>query len=206
VPYPRRLLYDDEVVLVEDRPHPVRLVRPIVMTAVVVAGVVTGFVEWRSAPAWFGVALGAIAVLAAVVLAGKVLAWRATLLVLTSSRVIYRTGVLRRIGREIPIDRVQDVTYQQGLLERIVGAGTLTVESAGERGVEPFFDIRRPEVVQSQINRAVDAARHPRPVPPNLRVDDSIADRLERLTELHHRGVLTDAEYADKRRELLERM
>jgi len=81
----------------------------------------------------------------------------------------------------------------------------LTVESAGERGVEPFPDIRRPQVVQSKINRAVDAARHPRPPTPALHVDP-VADQLERLAELHHRGVLTDAEYADKRRELLDRM
>jgi uncharacterized membrane protein YdbT with pleckstrin-like domain len=204
LPYPRRLLHDDEAVIVELRPHPVRLVRPIATAVIVSAAATAGFLLWRTAPLWFGVALGGVTLMAVLLLVGKVVSWRATLLVVTSSRVVYRTGVLRRIGREIPVDRVQDVTYEQRLFERLVGAGTLTVESGGERGAMSIPDIRRPAVVQSKINRATDATRRP---PASARSDrEPLEDQIARLGEFHRRGVLTDAEYAAKRRELLDGM
>ena len=41
--------------------------------------------------------------------------------------------------------------FHQGLFERLVGAGDLTIESAGERGTETFSDIRKPSIVQKEI-------------------------------------------------------
>ncbi|HWD24044.1 MAG TPA: PH domain-containing protein [Acidimicrobiales bacterium] len=205
MPYPEKLLHDDEEVIFDLRPHWVRLTRPVTVAVVAFAGVGVGFFVWRSAPAWFGAFLGVIALVAASYLFGKVLAWRATLLVLTSSRVVYRSGVLRRIGREIPIDRVQDVTYVQRLRERIVGAGTVIVESAGEHGAEPFPDIRRPEIVQRAINRAIDQSRRDSRMPPGTWLSE-VPERIEQLADLHRRGVLTDAEFEEKRREMLDQM
>jgi uncharacterized membrane protein YdbT with pleckstrin-like domain len=205
VPYPRRLLHDDEQVVLDMRPHPIRLFRPVAMTVVIGGGIGAAFFGWRSAPSWFGLVLGVVGFVTLVYLLAKVASWRATVLVLTSSRVIYRSGIVRRIGREIPIDRVQDVTYIQRLGERIVGAGSLIVESAGDRGTEPFPDIRRPEQVQSAINRAVDAAKRGE----QGRPDDApvgVGSQIEELADLHRQGVLTDAEFAEKKRELLDRL
>ena len=203
VPYPTRLLHEDEQVLLDVRPHPLRLVGPSALGFVVLAGGIAGFVAWRSAPVWFGYALGGLLLVTAVYVAGKVIVWRSTNFVLTSSRVIYRRGVLHRVGREIPIDRVQDVTFHQRILERIVGAGSLVIESAGERGAQPIPDIRRPDRIQSLINKTLDSARNPVTRPPS---DLAVVDQIERLADLHRRGVLTDKEFDDKKAELLERM
>ena len=203
VPYPTRLLHEDEQVLLDVRPHWLRLVGPSTVGVVVLAGVIAGFVSWQSAPIWFGYVLGGLLLVMAAYLAGKVVAWRSTNFVLTSSRVVYRKGVLHRVGREIPIDRVQDVTYHQRILERIVGAGSLVIESAGERGAEPMPDIRHPDRIQSLINKTLDSARNPLARPP---ADDGVVGQIERLADLHRRGVLTDKEFDDKKTELLERM
>ena len=218
----------------------------------------------------------------------------------------------RRTGSEIPIGRVQDVTYHQSIIERLVRAGSLTVESAGRHGQDPFPDIPRPAEVQSLINRVVaqsgpvysleqspppprpetqpahefvsqpitdptpravlpvppdqgrqeasspgaypstppsspisyppstyapspsppsdspapgpsySAEAHPFPPPyspgppptasnqpapaPLAPVGPSIAQQMEELARLHRHGVITDAEYEMKRRELLERL
>jgi uncharacterized membrane protein YdbT with pleckstrin-like domain len=205
LPYPQRLLHDGEEVIVDLRPHWIGLAVPVIVTAATLGVVGAAYFGWGSAPAWFGVVLGAISTAVAVYLLGKVLSWRATLLVLTSSRVVYRTGIVRRIGREIPIDRVQDVTYVQRLLERLVGAGTLVVESAGERGTEPFPDIRHPEVLQSEINAAIDRSRRQAAAGPVDR-PRTTADQLDDLADLHRRGVLTDGEFAKKKTELRDRM
>ncbi len=102
-----------------------------------------------------GVVLLGVGVAALVYLGARYLGWRTTTFVVTSQRIVYRTGVVRRTGREIPIGRVQDVTYHQTVVERIVRAGSLTVESAGRHGQDPFPDISRPDQVQSLINRVV---------------------------------------------------
>jgi membrane protein YdbS with pleckstrin-like domain len=153
VPFPRKLLAADEEVIVEAYPNWSVLARPITATLLVIAACVTVIVIWASAP----IAVLYIAAVIACVMLGwlgsKVVSWRARLLVITTTRVVYRWGVVHRTGREIPLDRVQDVTYHQTLPERLVGAGSLIIESAGRNGEEPFPDIRHPAEMQSLINQ-----------------------------------------------------
>jgi uncharacterized membrane protein YdbT with pleckstrin-like domain len=206
MPFPHKLLHEDEEVLLDVRPHWWRLAGPFALAVVVLGGCIAAFVLWSSAPGWFGFVLLAAVVLVALYLFGRVISWRATGLAVTSSRVIYRQGVLHRVGREIPIDSVQDVTYRQHLLERMVGAGRLTVESAGERGEEPFADVRHPEEVQSAINRAIEESRQRNALLASGQPAMSVPEQIERLDELRRRGVVTDDEFEQKKAELLGRM
>jgi uncharacterized membrane protein YdbT with pleckstrin-like domain len=75
--------------------------------------------------------------------------------VVTNHRVIYREGVVARIGVEIPISRVNNVNFHQSFIERLVGAGDLLIESGGEDGQSRFANIRDPEEVQNIIQRTV---------------------------------------------------
>ncbi len=149
---------EDEEVLLETGPHWVRLVPRLVVPTFLLAAAVAGFVLWTSAPAWFAWVLLAAVVLAVGIACGRVLSWRASIFVVTSSRVVHRQGVLRRTGREIPIIRVQDVSYRQGLLERLAGLGLVRVESAGSSSAEEVGGLPRPAEVQRIVNRALDAA------------------------------------------------
>ena len=79
--------------------------------------------------------------------------WITTDFVLTSDRLIFRKGVLSRQGREIPLERINDISFHQGLFDRVIGAGDLTVESAGERGQETLRMVPRPEELQREIYR-----------------------------------------------------
>jgi len=151
--FPRKLLAPGEEIVLESHPNWSILVPRSAVFLAVVAASVAVLIAWKSAPLWAGYLLLAIGVVALLWLLAKVITWRSTSLVLTTSRVVYRTGVIRRLGREIPLDRVQDVTYEQSIVERMLGAGSLKIESAGASGNEPFPDIRRPAVVQSLINR-----------------------------------------------------
>ncbi len=202
MPYPRRLLGEEERVILDLRPHPVRLFGSVARSAVVFGAIGYGFFAWRTAPTWFGLALGITAVLTVVYLTSKVVAWRMTLFVLTTRRVIVRTGVLRRVGREIPIERVDEVTYHQRFTERLLRSGTLTVASGGDRGPQIFTNVRRPAFVQSEINRA--AFRPAAPEEPLRSARRGVEVDLETLEELAERGVMTDAELAQKRQELLD--
>src|SRR5690348_5035361 len=56
--------------------------------------------------------------------------WRSTHYIFTTRRVLIRRGALRHLGRDIPLHRINDVGFEQSLFDRIVHAGTLTIESA----------------------------------------------------------------------------
>jgi uncharacterized membrane protein YdbT with pleckstrin-like domain len=82
--------------------------------------------------------------------------WRTTHYVFTSHRVLIRRGVLRRTGRDISYQRISDVSFSQSLWDRIVRAGTVTIESAGEQGQEEMTNIPRSDDVQQMINRLIE--------------------------------------------------
>ena len=87
----------------------------------------------------------------------KYFQWRMTYFVVTSRRVIYRTGVVSKHGVEIPLERINTVFFNQSILERMIGAGDLGIESAGERGMETFENVRKPSLVQNEIYRQMEA-------------------------------------------------
>lgn len=143
--------------------------------------------------------------------------WVTTHFVLTTDRIINRSGIIRKTGTDIPLDRVNTVLFSQGLLERMVGAGDLVVESASETGSNNFKNVRKPNIVQKEIhvqmeaneNRKFDRMRGPAdapaaPVDPTKQ--HTIPQQIDQLSELHQRGVLSDAEFARKKAELLDRM
>src|SRR5436190_2006354 len=87
----------------------------------------------------------------------RYLKWISTQFVVTNDRVIHRVGVISKRGIEIPLERINTVFFKQGIFERMIGAGDLGIESAGERGIETFEDVRKPSVVQNEIYRQMEA-------------------------------------------------
>jgi uncharacterized membrane protein YdbT with pleckstrin-like domain len=86
--------------------------------------------------------------------------WVTTYFVETTDRVIFRTGVISQRGIEIPLGRVNNVLSNQSLLERLIGARDLLIESGGESGQQTFTDARNPDRVQNSINAAIDWPRN----------------------------------------------
>ena len=225
--FPERLLSEDEELIYDLRPHWLTLVVPVLLTVVVVVGVGAAWVVMPAGdlqqPAQLAVGVLGMLVLL-VTVAGRVLRWATTHFVLTTERLIFRSGLVAKFGREIPLERINDVTFSQSLLERLVGVGDLLLESAGEHGQSRFSDIRDPEAVQLEIYRQMEAndrrragyattqphpvAAHPAadrtPTPPT-RSPSALHD-LERLANLRDRGAVTEEEFQRMKRELLDRM
>ena len=221
--FPERLLSDDEELIYDLRPHWLTLVVPVLLTVVVMVAVGAAWVVMPAGdlqqPARMAVGvLGVVVLLAAV--AGRVLRWATTHFVLTTERLIFRSGVVAKFGREIPLERINDVTFSQSLLERLFGVGDLLLESAGEHGQSRFSDIRDPEAVQLEIYRQMEAndrrragyaATHPDPATPDRTPtpptrSPTPLDDLERLANLRDRGAVTEEEFQRMKRELLDRM
>lgn len=175
--YPRRLLNDDEEMVFDLRPHWKVLIAPIVVAPVLVG--VTAFAMARLPDNDARQVLRIVILVIALVLfsafvVAPFLRWWTTHFVVTTRRVIMRSGVLARSGRDIPLFRVNDVTFEHSFVERLLGAGTLVVESAGERGQVTLADIPHPEHVQREVYRLIemdDTRRRSAPGDPTPGVD-----------------------------------
>lgn len=102
-------------------------------------------------------ALGAVALVIDIVfVAIPLLRWRTTTYELTNRRLRLRAGLLSRTGRDFPLTRISDVSFAQGLLDRILGCGRLVVESPGEHGQLVLTEIPNVQGVQATLFQLVE--------------------------------------------------
>lgn len=211
--FPNKLLADHEKLVFDLRPHWIELLYPVFWTAVIaVVAYLAQRVAGHNSTAkmiLFVIALGVWLWLAVT----PFLRWLYTNFVLTTDRLITRTGVLAKHSKEIPLERINDVTFHQSVLQRMVGAGTLVVESAGERGQETISHVRNPEHVQLMIYKEIEQnaarANPATPAPPAATTPPktaSIPEQIEALARLKQEGVISEADYEAKKAQLLERM
>ena len=202
--FPRRLLSDNEELILDLRPHWITVVVPSLITVLVVILWVFLLGKTNGALSWI-VTAAAIVVLVWFVARGFI-DWATSHFVVTSDRLIHREGLVSKRSMEIPLEAINDVRFNQRVLERIVGAGDLVIESAGTRGQEVFSNIRNPEFVQKTIyelgekNRAQNAGGlRPGPGPGA----PSMTTELQRLADLRDRGVLTEQEFQEQKARIL---
>jgi uncharacterized membrane protein YdbT with pleckstrin-like domain len=225
VAFPPKLLHRNEEIVLDLRPHWWYLFEPVaaVLGAVVIGGFVIYFFGDDSG-AFMTIlkSLSGILVLGCLAWLGiRYLKWRNINFVVTTDRLIYRSGVVAKHGIEIPLERVNTIFFHQGVFERVIGAGDLTIESAGEMGTQRFTDIRHPSEVQNEIyhqmeeneNRKFDridanidrkltarGATEPAAAPV------SIPEQIEHLGQLRDKGLISQQEFDAKKAELLGRM
>ena len=201
MPYPARLLNSDESVALDLHPHWWFFAES--ATSFVVSGVLWLFVfpksdliKFASYPVW------AIAGLITIWLIIRYLKWRTTYFVITSDRLIYRHGVIAKAGIEIPLERVNNVNFKQGIFERIIGAGDLLIESGGEDGQQRFSDIAKPEKVQNLIHMQMEDNQK-RSFSVNVAGGNDVATQIEKLEGLRDRGSITAEEFEAQKQRLL---
>lgn len=152
--YPTKLLAEDERLVLDLHPHWKALITPVV-TLVLVLGI-GGFAAARIPEGDRQTLLRVVVLVVALGLLAAYtvrpfLTWLTTHFVITDRRVLVRTGILARAGRDVPLSRINDITFSHTFLERLLGCGTLVVESAGERGQVTLSDVPRVERVQRQL-------------------------------------------------------
>jgi uncharacterized membrane protein YdbT with pleckstrin-like domain len=160
VPYPDKVLANDEQVVERLHPHWITLVPATLWFIVICAAAGAGIAFAPDDGTSRKIVIGAIIVVGFVLLCWLTFApwirWRTTHYIFTTHRVLIRRGVFRRTGRDISLQRISDVAFTQSLWERMVRAGTLTIESAGEHGQEALADIPRSDQMQQTLNRLIE--------------------------------------------------
>ena len=217
MPFPVRLLSVDEDVAIQTRPHWTYLVVQLgsFVTGLSAVVVVTIVVEGFPLPAI--VVIGAMAGLSAVALGIRLVRWAGTAYLVTDRRIVYWKGVPRLRGIELDLGLVEDIEVVQSFWGRLLGVGTLAVRSTIGGHVRHFPFVPRPSGVREEVLRVQRTVHRERPVaasaypevpggeePAGSPVD--IPDQILKLYELVELGILSEAEFEAKKRDLLGRL
>jgi uncharacterized membrane protein YdbT with pleckstrin-like domain len=209
VAFPRKLLNEDEAIVLDLRPHWWFITKHMLL---LIAAIAIGIAAFAALDNVAVNSLAGLLLLAALIaFAIRYVQWVTTNFVVTTDRLIYRHGVLSKHGIEIPLERVNTVFFHQGIFERMLGSGDLVIESASETGQQHFTDVRKPSAVQNEIYRQMEANE-------NRKFDragsalaqnpgqGSIPAQIRELETLRREGVLSDEEFYQAKQELLGRM
>lgn len=219
MPYPDDQLHRNEQLVLDLHPHWWFFAKS--LAGLVVALVVA--LWFLAADVWDPLKiLAALAVVVTLVwFVERYIRWVSTHFVLTSDRVIYRSGVIAKHGIEIPLERINTIFFHQRIFERMLGLGDLEIESASKDGAQRFDDIQNPGGVQNEIYQQMEAneikaadrisggitaAQAAAQAAATAATGPSIPDQIARLGELRDQGVLTEEEFQAKKAELLGRM
>ncbi|NHN54797.1 PH domain-containing protein [Calidifontibacter sp. DB0510] len=148
-------LTSGEHVVLAMRTHVKKIFGPILLLIAMLALVAAALIwlpqnDFRQ---WLLLAIGIAALLIVIVwVLVPIWRWRSQQYVITNRRLITRSGILTKSGRDIPLFRINDVSYEKGLLDRVLGCGTLVVSDASEQVPLRLTDVPRVEHAQVTLH------------------------------------------------------
>lgn len=205
--FPRRLLTEGEEIVIDLRPHWIAVVGPTFVTLLVVAAWIIvlpripGEGRGHDIMFWGAVAVGVIILIWYPV--RRFVDWLTSQFVVTNERMISREGWIAKSSVDIPLERINNILFNQSVFERIIGAGDLLIESAGERGQQRFTDVRHPESIQKIIYEQAETRNLHMESGGRAATPPSLSDELARLADLRDRGVLSEEEFQAQKARLL---
>jgi uncharacterized membrane protein YdbT with pleckstrin-like domain len=213
MPWPEDTLTDDETIISTFRPHWKLLFVPIgwfLLLSIGIGLILTWFSLGSFGWLMFAVYIG----LAIWLVVQPVLTWWTSLYVLTTERLMTRNGLVSKSGIEIPLENITNVNFSQSMIERMIGAGDLLVESAGTSGQSRFKDIPHPDIFQTELYRTREertlflSGRHTQASQTTepARGGAANAEAIQKLAELRDQGHISQEEYDTKRKQLLDEM
>jgi uncharacterized membrane protein YdbT with pleckstrin-like domain len=160
VAYPEKLLADDEKVVKHLHPHWITVAPATLWFIILCAAAGVGIAYAPDNGTKRTVVLIIIAVVWVILMSWLVVrpfvTWRTSHYIFTTHRVLIRRGLLNHVGRDIALQRISDVGFAQSLWDRLVRAGTLTIESASEHGQETLTNVPKSAEQQQLLNRLIE--------------------------------------------------
>lgn len=149
----KKLLSQDEVVVRHMRTHVKvllwRIILEILLLATAIVGTVLAPDGWRP---WGWIVIWTLFVVVSVPLfVIPWLRWTTKTYTVTSKRVITRSGIINKVGHDLPLSRISDIQQERTVTDRIFGAGTLSLQTSSD---DPLIldDVPRVEIVQVEIS------------------------------------------------------
>ncbi len=204
MPWPEDALTEGEAIITSFRPHWKLLFVPVLWGIGAIA-VFAALALWFDWGLWLKVAALVLVLIWFVV--RPLVDWWFTRYVLTTERLITRRGLIAQRGIEIPLEGIANVNFSQSMFERMLGAGDLLVESAGETGQSGFDNIPHPDTFQALLYKTREARSMDLSAGGGVkRPKDDGAEAIRKLAALRDEELISEAEYEQKRKEILDGM
>ncbi len=205
----RTALKKDEQILVIIRQHWIKLVLPVFAWLVLSTLLIV----------WLQNSTALIITLAAALYPiAAYLNWKNNLWCVTSLRVVDESGFFSRYSKESPLDKINNVEYDQSIWGRILGYGNVDIQTAAEMGETTYSMIHRPKLLKDTITHAQEEykkaqinkqatqlaeaiAKSAAAAQPSQQM---IADELQKLFSLFRQGAITEEEYITQKSRLLK--
>ncbi len=203
----RTTLKKEEKILIIIRQHWIRLVLPFFLwllaaTLLIWLASTTGFI---------------ITLVAALYPMYEYLNWKNNLWCVTNLRVVDESGFFSRYSKESPLDKINNVEYDQTVWGRIFGFGSVDIQTAAELGETTYEMIHHPKLLKDTITHAQEEykkmqiskqaaqlaeaiARSGVAAQPSQQL---IADELQKLFNLYQQGAISQEEYQAQKNKLL---
>jgi membrane protein YdbS with pleckstrin-like domain len=151
------LLIDGESVVLSARTHLKSQFGSIAWGVLIVAAVGAAYVLLGTvANGWLAIGVAGLgAVLLLVMTVAPLVRWSFSTYTLTTMRLVEQRGVFNRSGRIIPLSRVNDVSFEKSLADRLFGCGTLSIHDASEQSGLDLVDIPHVERFHRTISALV---------------------------------------------------
>jgi len=205
--YIQKLLGANERIVLATKRHPFvllgRVFKEILVLAVVVVGIlaIPDFAE----KVILQFALGLVGVIALVSMGLDFLKWRSEEFFITNRRVIHSSGIFSKKVLDSSLSKINDVIMEQSFLGRMFGYGTIRILTASDEVINLLDRISHPvELKQAMLNAKAEAEVVGIAAP--VAAVPSATQLLEELAQLKQRGMVSDTEYEEKRKEILKRM
>lgn len=202
----RTALKKDEKILIIIRQHWIKLVLPILIWLLIT---VLAFIYAKASTAFI------IALIAALYPIYTYLAWKYNLWAVTNLRVVDESGFASRYSKESPLDKINNIEYDQTLWGRILGYGDVDIQTAAELGETTYNLIHHPKLLKDTITHAQEEYRKSQITSQAVEMaqaiaksnantnTQSVADELNKLFELYQKGAITQQEYIAQKNKLL---
>jgi uncharacterized membrane protein YdbT with pleckstrin-like domain len=197
--FTKNQLLPGENLIILARQHPLTLFRPILINVIALALLIG--ISIYSGRFWFL----AFDLAPLLYLLWEYLAWHKREFILTDRRVVRQEGVLSISSFDAPLDKINNVFHKQSLMGRLLNYGEVGLETASEQGTTIFdflshpVDFKNCIVRQRELSRtdSISSVGNARP---------SIPQMLEDLASLRDRNIITESEFQEKKRALLEKI
>jgi len=207
----RTPLQKGEKILLITRTSPISLGWPLLLA---LGGLVAAWfiepVAWKLAAAGIGI----------VIFLYKYFQWKVNIWVITSFRVIDEAGLLSHYAKESPLEKINNVSYDQSIWGRLLNFGHVEIQTAAEVGATDYYNVYHPKRLKDTITLAQSeyknlqfnsqalqmaaAMGNNQPSGGQQAGGHSISAELERLHELKQKGILSEDEYNRAKNKLLQ--
>ncbi len=157
-----------------------------------------------------------LAALGIIVFTVKYLQWRAYIWVVTNQRVIDEVGLFSHYAKESPLEKINNVSYNQSFWGRVLNFGHVEIQTAAQVGATNYYNVSHPKLLKETITQAQSDFENQKGFQQasqmatamgignkNAGSAPGIATELEKLFDLRQKGILSEEEYLKAKNKLI---